>query len=56
MQDVTIGGSSVVVEGVAVIPEIPNVPGISTNIFSDKASNTKTASPKAVYNEIHPGN
>lgn len=30
------------------------VPEISTNIFSDKTSNTKTASPKAVYDEVHP--
>ena len=33
---------------------IPTVPTISTNIQTDKASNVKTASPKAVYNEIHP--
>ena len=32
------------------------VPTISTNIASDKASDAKTASPKAVYNEIHPAN
>ena len=33
---------------------IPTVPTISTNIVTDKASDAKTASPKAVYNEIHP--
>ena len=33
---------------------IPTVPTISTNIASDKTSDTKTASPKAVYNEVHP--
>lgn len=32
------------------------VPTISTNIASDKTSDTKTASPKAVYSEIHPAN
>lgn len=33
---------------------IPTVPTISTNIQTDKASDTKTASPKAVYDEVHP--
>lgn len=33
---------------------IPTVPTISTDIETDKASNTKTASPKAVYDEVHP--
>ena len=33
---------------------IPTVPTISTNIASDKTSDTKTASPKAVYDEVHP--
>lgn len=33
---------------------IPTVPTISTDIASDKTSNTKTASPKAVYDEVHP--
>ena len=33
---------------------IQNVPTISTNIASDKTSDTKTASPKAVYDEVHP--
>lgn len=33
---------------------IPTVPTISTNIATDKSSNTKTASPAAVYNEVHP--
>ena len=33
---------------------IPTVPTISTNIQTDKASNVKTASPKAVYDEVHP--
>lgn len=31
-----------------------DIPTISTNIVSDKASDTKTASPKAVYGEVHP--
>jgi hypothetical protein len=35
-------------------PTIPTVPVISTNIAADKNSNTKTASPKAVYDEVHP--
>jgi len=35
---------------------VPSVPVISTNIVSDKSSNVKTASPKAVYDEIHPAN
>lgn len=30
------------------------VPTISTNVVSDKASDTKTSSPKSVYDEIHP--
>lgn len=30
------------------------IPTISTNIQTDKASTTKTASPSAVYNEVHP--
>lgn len=30
------------------------IPTISTNIQTDKASNVKTASPKAVYEEVHP--
>ena len=33
---------------------IPTVPTISTNVVSDKTSDTKTSSPKSVYNEIHP--
>lgn len=33
---------------------IPTVPTISTNIQTDKASDVKTASPKAVYDEVHP--
>lgn len=35
-------------------PTIPTVPTISTNIEQDKASDAKTASPKAVYDEVHP--
>lgn len=35
-------------------PTIPTVPEISTNIAADKNSNTKTASPKAVYDEVRP--
>lgn len=37
-------------------PTIPTVPTISTNVVTDKASDTKTSSPKSVYNEIHPAN
>lgn len=33
---------------------IPSVPDISTNIKTDKSSDIKTASPKAVYSEVHP--
>lgn len=33
---------------------IPSVPDISTNVKTDKNSDTKTASPKAVYSEVHP--
>lgn len=54
VQDVTLGGTSVVSGGVAVLPAYPTVPTISTDIETDKASNTKTASPKAVYDEVHP--
>lgn len=36
-------------------PTIPTVPAISTDIAADKTSNAKTASPAAVYNEVHPG-
>lgn len=35
-------------------PTIPTVPTISTDVASDKTSDTKTTSPKAVYSEIHP--
>lgn len=35
-------------------PTIPSVPTISTDIASDKTSDVKTASPKAVYNEVNP--
>jgi hypothetical protein len=30
------------------------IPTISVNIQTDKASDVKTASPKAVYDEVHP--
>ena len=33
---------------------IPTVPTISTSVQSDKTSDTKTSSPKSVYNEVHP--
>ena len=33
---------------------IPTVPTISTDIQTDKTSTTMTASPSAVYNEVHP--
>lgn len=33
---------------------IPSVPDISTNVKTDKNSDVKTASPKAVYSEVHP--
>lgn len=54
VSDVTLGGTSVVSSGVAVLPAYPTVPAISTDIETDKASDTKTASPKAVYDEVHP--
>ena len=40
--------------GVAQILNKPTIPAISTDIETDKASDTKTASPKAVYDEVHP--
>lgn len=46
--DVTVGGTSVLNNGTAVIPAIPTVPEISTDISTDASSDTKTASPKAV--------
>lgn len=33
---------------------IPTVPDISTDVAADKTSNTKTSSPKSVYDAIHP--
>ncbi len=38
--------------GIAAVEDIPTVPTISTDIDADKASNTKTASPKAVYDHV----
>lgn len=35
-------------------PTIPTVPQMSTNVAADKNSNDKTASAKAVYDEVHP--
>lgn len=46
---VTSGGVKSYVDGA-----IPTVPTISTDIATDKDSTTKTASPSAVYNEVHP--
>lgn len=43
------GGVKAYVDGA-----IPTVPTISTDIQTDKASTTKTASPSAVYSEVHP--
>ena len=54
VSDVTVGGTSVVSNGVAVIPAIPTVPTISTDVASDKANNNKVTGAKAVYDEIHP--
>ena len=54
MSDVTVGGTSVVSNGIAVIPAIPTVPTISTDVASDKANNNKVAGAKATYDEIHP--
>lgn len=51
--DVTVGGTSVVSNGVAAIT-LPTVPTISTNVQVDRLSNTKTSSPKSVYDEVHP--
>ena len=48
VQDVTVGGTSVLSNGTAVVPAIPTVPDISTDISEDATSDTKTASPKAV--------
>ena len=33
---------------------VSDTPTISTNVKTDKASDTKTSSPKSVYDEIHP--
>ena len=33
---------------------IPSVPDISTDVAADKTSNSKTSSPKSVYDAIHP--
>lgn len=54
VQDVTVGGTSVVSNGTAAVPAIPTVPDISTDVAADKTSNTKTSSPKSVYDAIHP--
>lgn len=54
VSDVTVGGTSVVSNGVAAIPAIPTVPTISTDVASDKANNNKVTGAKAVYDEIHP--
>ena len=54
VQDVTLGGTSVVSQGTAVLPAYPTVPTISTDISTDGNDDTKTASPKAVYDEVHP--
>lgn len=54
VQDVTVGGTSVVSSGTAAIPAIPTVPTISTDVATDKADNTKTTGAKAVYDAIHP--
>lgn len=43
--------TTIIAEPIALQDDIPT---ISTNIVSDKAINAKTASPKAVYDEIHP--
>ena len=48
VQDVTVGGVSVVSGGVAAIPAIPTVPTISTSVTDDASSDTKTSSPKSV--------
>lgn len=68
--DVQVNGTSVTVGGVAnivtetaynastnkiaTVADLPSVPAISTDIQTDKTSTTKTASPSAVYNEVHP--
>lgn len=52
--DVIIDGNSVVSNtGVATVV-IPAQPTISTNIKTDKASDVMVASPKSVYDEVHP--
>jgi len=48
VQDVTLGGTSVLSGGTAVLPAYPTVPTISTSVATDAASDVKTASPKAV--------
>lgn len=48
IEDVTLGGTSVVSNNVAVLPAYPTVPTISTNVTADATSDTKTSSPKSV--------
>ena len=48
------GGALNTNKSVAFTDDIPTVPTISTNVVTDKASDTKTSSPKSVYDEIHP--
>lgn len=48
IEDVTLGGTSVVSNNVAVLPAYPTVPTISTNVTTDATSDTKTSSPKSV--------
>lgn len=48
VEDVTLGGVSVVSNGVAVLPAYPTVPTISTSVTTDANSDTKTSSPKSV--------
>lgn len=49
----TANSTNLVTSG-GVYSAIPPVPVISTNIISDKASDVKTTSPKAVYTAINP--
>ena len=50
---VTSGSSNVVTSG-GVYAAIPTVPDLSTNVSADKASNTKTSTPKSVYDFVKP--
>lgn len=54
LEGVKVNGTALTPTNKVVDVPVPSVPTISTNIQTDKASDLKTASPKAVYDEVHP--